>query len=410
MLENIKSLVRNHTLLSIYTVVFLGLLYGVYVTSGGIYIPSMLLYIFSLFGFYLIFFFFQKRSKKEWLIDRLSLKKEIPHYYLTIPVLLVLVVLFITLGHSPPISAIGVADPNDISLIRDRIFEDAHYLIKYASSFCIKGALPFLVLYLYLKDHKLWYWIILIVGAFYAFSMMQKSYIFVIILPVLVYVILEKKYLQILKYIVIISAYIISLSIITNPHLEDGDTQYVVQEPVVVVDTNVVVEDIPVEPLPSNAVRILNGLTNRVLVVPGEMVSRWFEHVPKDKPFLYGDGYRLVALLKGVQYQAYASQLYEVIYPTYHAMGLQGSVNVASFMYDYANFGTWGLVLSGFILALLFLLIERIFKNSVKLKLSMNIYPVLFLSSSALTTMLFSGGWMLLILFFFIFLKRKETA
>ena len=49
--------------------------------------------------------------------------------------------------------------------------------------------------------------------------------------------------------------------------------------------------------------------------------------------------------------------------------GLKGNVNVASFMYEYANFGIYGLILSGAFLGLLFLSIEKIFVNNLTLKL-----------------------------------------
>ena len=81
------------------------------------------------------------------------------------------------------------------------------------------------------------------------------------------------------------------------------------------------------------------------------------------------------------------------MYPKHEKKVLKGNVNVASFMYEYANFGIYGLILSGAFLGLLFVSIEKIFVNNLTLKLAINLIPVLILSSQAITTLLFSGGW-----------------
>ena len=77
-------------------------------------------------------------------------------------------------------------------------------------------------------------------------------------------------------------------------------------------------------------------------------------------------------------------------------------------MYDYANFGRKGLILSGFILAIVFYFVETIFRNNFKFKLSLNLIPLATLSSQALTTLLFSGGWGLLIGFYYLFIRNKD--
>jgi len=159
---------------------------------------------------------------------------------------------------------------------------------------------------------------------------------------------------------------------------------------------------------PPKVERIAQGLYNRVLILPGEIVSEWFRLIPAEKPFLAGDGYRLVAKLRGHPFVNYSVDLYKVLYPEYVAQGLNGTVNVASFMYDYANFGTSGLILAGFLLALLLVIMELIFKDDLVGKMSINIFPILLLSSGALTTLLFSGGWGFLILMYYLFLYNNN--
>ena len=81
-----------------------------------------------------------------------------------------------------------------------------------------------------------------------------------------------------------------------------------------------------------------------------------------------------------------------MIYPNYSKKGLKGNVNVASFMYDYVNFGLLGLVLSGVLLSVV-LILEKLFIEDLIMKLVINIVPVLILSSQAfLFSFLVAGG------------------
>jgi len=238
--------------------------------------------------------------------------------------------------------------------------------------------------------------------------LMQKSFIITLLLPALIYVIFNKKYLFTIKYIILIIGIIFSLSIIANPDEEDiqSNTNIDEQEINQLDSNNVLIENTSEESKFYKLYRIYIGLKNRVIVVPGEIVSEWFEAVPSEKPFLNGLGYRFVAKLRGKEHVNYSDDLYPIIRPQYAERGLTGTVNTASFMYDYVNFGKIGLIISGFILSILFLFIESIFKSEFVFKLSLNLFHILILSSTALTTTLFSGGWFILIFLFFVFKKN----
>jgi len=147
----------------------------------------------------------------------------------------------------------------------------------------------------------------------------------------------------------------------------------------------------------------VHALLRRAIYVPGKVVADWYRHIPADKPFLRGCGYRVIAPLFGCQYSNYAQELYPVIYPEYAAKDISGNVNAASFMYDYANFGHTGLIIAGIVLGLLMGLLERLFMGAFEIKLSLLTFPVLMLSSSALTTLVFSGGMGLMVLLFILF-------
>jgi hypothetical protein len=153
---------------------------------------------------------------------------------------------------------------------------------------------------------------------------------------------------------------------------------------------------------------ILIGLEKRILIVPGKTVTGWFKHIPKDLPYQNGSGYRFAKVITKKEYSNYSRELYPYMYPSYANRGLKGSVNVASFMYDYANFGWKGFIISGLTLGLLFVFIEWLFIDRLTLKLSINSMPVFLLSSQAITTALFSGGWGLMLLLYFLFRKKED--
>jgi hypothetical protein len=430
------ELFRKHTLFSIYLVVFFVICYGVIVTSGFDYFGYLSLYFFALVISYM---FFNHKKVKHFLGDFVGKLNKFDFnlniLLLVIPSAFFIAAHFIYLGGSPSIEALSLNYIEEVALLRYKITEGTPSWLAYGCAITLKATLPFLLLYfLYFKKH-IFYWIVLIVGSFYSFSLMQKSYIVGLLIPVFIYCLSERKFLYVLKYVGLILAVIFGLSYIANPTggsnpksiiAQKSDTIPAVQvdnepngitgatgclevEPITVVavssDTSAVVINPPSEH--SKLFLVAYGLYHRLAIIPGQVVTGWFQAIPCSKPFLNGAGYRIWAKLRGVDYHDYSTELYPVLQPGFSAQGLTGTVNVASFMYEYSNFGWIGLVLSGFILAFLFLVFEILFAGNFKLKLSINTYPVLLLSSGAITTLMFSNGWGFIILFYFLFFKNK---
>jgi hypothetical protein len=254
--------------------------------------------------------------------------------------------------------------------------------------------LPFLLLYfLHKRDYKK-YALLSVFGFFYCLSLMQKSFILTIFLPSIVYSLFYIKKLWKIFGINIFTVliYIYVLLYVTNPALRGVEIPKEVKEkPSIEFDER-------------NKI-FAYAIYKRVLLIPGKMVADWFKHVPADKPFLKGCGYRFLAPVLNCEFHNYAQELYPIFYPEYAKRGIQGNVNVAHFVYDYANFGWKGLLLSGFVMGILLSLIEILFLESIVYKFSINIFYILMLSSSALTTLLFSGGWGLMILLYLLFKK-----
>lgn len=147
----------------------------------------------------------------------------------------------------------------------------------------------------------------------------------------------------------------------------------------------------------------LTGLIHRVLFVPGEVVGYWFAVIPSDLPFANGCGYRPLAFLLRCKHINFSQEVYIKYNQYLLEKGVNGSMNVASFMEDYANFGMPGLAGSGIVHALLLYLVGALFAGRRKIGIAINTAPLLYLSSSGLFPLLLSGGWMVTILLYMIF-------
>jgi hypothetical protein len=229
---------------------------------------------------------------------------------------------------------------------------------------------------------------------------MQKSLILIALAPIMVYSIISKRFSLFIKYISIASVVIFSLVYISNPTLRGGynDSPIVSSGSIEKKNTDM--------PYP---LRVFIGLNKRMFIKPGEIVSKWFQYIPDNKPFLYGRGYGFYNRVIGKEHIDYSKQLYPLISPQYAKRGLKGSVNAASFMYDYSNFGLLGLILSAFIMAIILCVLEALYFSNNHLKVSFNLFHVFMLSSGAITTALFSGGWGFINLFFIIFYKQLKN-
>jgi len=385
---HMKKLFNDHPLLCIYSVVFIFLCLGVFVTSGGIYFPMLFCFLVSIYSFYILGY---KILKKKQL--------KLPNVNsIAIPEILLAVIILLFLGHVismnglPAFECIEVSQLSKAVELRKNITTRAHPIWNYISSISIKALIPFALVLFYRTNRKYAYWIVAVLGCVYAFTLMQKSHVLSVFIPLIILFIYERKWIQVLKFSMPILIVIASLVYVTNPQIRGGDNDLSKTESTQS-NSN---KNVPF--------RVIISLSNRVFIVPGEMVSEWFRCIPDEKPYLNGNGYEFYSKLNHSEFHDYATELYPLIRPELAKKGIQGSVNVASFMREYSNFGLLGLILSGLITALFFLFIENIFKASeIKIKLSLNLFFVFLLSSGSLSTLLLSGGWFFMILLFFVF-------
>lgn len=389
----IKPLFRAHTFFSIYSVVFALLLFGDIYVFGSNHIWSLLLFYCSFVLLYVIGF--QRLGNRSIPTSKFNFQVLL---YPTIILSLSLICFhLIKMGGSPALESLEMMKTSEVNMHRKEIGSKVHAIWRYLSSINIKAILPFTLLLLLVTKRKM-YWIVFFAGLFYTFSLMQKSHVLSFLMPVLLYSLFTKKWLFAIKYSVSICLVIIGLVFISNPPLRNG--------------TNDLVEDAPIKVSTGNKStfqKISSSLLKRVFILPGEMVGNWFEIIPQQKPFLKGKGYLSYCKITHQKYHDYNLELYPVVYPDYAKKGVQGSVNAAHFMRGYSNFGKPGLIQSAVFLAITFLFMNILFKNTaIEMKLTLNLFPIFLLSSGSLTTILFSGGWGLVMVLFWVFKQEFD--
>lgn len=294
----------------------------------------------------------------------------------------------VVLGGPPIVKALSSSNLKSFCDVRENIHTDSSKIFVYLSSINIKAILPFALFHFIVLNKKKIFIPLILLAGLYGFSMMQKSFMFSVFFPAISYTLIQKKWLLSISLSSIILIGVFSLTVLLNKYIDDD-------EKIVKVPSN----------QPPFLFKLSKGLIKRVVIVPGETISQWFNVIPEKKPYLYGDGYPFIAKLRARKYIDYSKELYPILKPDYAKKGLSGTVNVASFVREYSNFGYLGLFLGGALIALVLVFIDKMFLGYENFYYSINLFPIFLFSSSSILTILFSGGWFVFILLFFIFCK-----
>ncbi|MDH4981763.1 hypothetical protein [Hyphomicrobium sp. D-2] len=227
---------------------------------------------------------------------------------------------------------------------------------------------------------------VLAFGLLYSVCLLQKSGPILLLLPTILLLIFKRNYLVAGAGVTAALATVLALGFLGNPEIRTAQS-------VDYADTGSIVTGSL-----NNASRLSNSLLFRVAIVPGEVASEWFSVFPEKRSFGYGCGYRFLAPLVDCEFQNYARIIYDDFYRAEVSKGLQGTVNAASMMTAYANFGWPGLIGSAVLHALIAWVLMMMFARTPELLLPINATYIFLLSSGDLFTMLLSGGWGLAIL------------
>ena len=386
-MKGFLALLRAHPYFSSYLLVYGLLQIGLIQSTGLQYAPAL---------FFLFFIPFCIFYSLTHYLPTFALSKRLPRFsvpqleYLLLGIaLLVITTHFIWLNKIPFIDAWQAHKLSAANLIRKNSSAGLPTWLRYTSTWTVRAILPTLTLLFLSKKNNLWFLLSLLLSSLYGLALLQKSLVLWTTIPVLVYFILSKKWLATFALSATTGVLFILAVFANNPQLHGGKHDLKTTH-TSTSKTNVVSE----------------GIAKRIFIVPGKTIGLWFAHVPKDKPFLFGQDFGPYAKLIGQATKDYNLELYPLFYPAYAKQGINGSVNTAHFMRGYANFGWWGLTLAAFQLAIFFWLLNNLHRiTQPALAFSLQIFPLFLLSSGSLLTLLFSGGWGFIILL--LFLRQK---
>lgn len=385
--------IRKHPFFTVYCFIIIFLFPGVYYKSGYRFFDELALHLAAFVTIYFLLHRYLPPTPKLNLFTRnkfQTLTAYLPNAAL-VAVAVFVVFHFIHLGFLPLLESALSDNVVDIALIRQNVTVQSSGWVNYLSSFIIRAVIPFFIVYSCVTQKMQFFIAWVVIAVFYSLNLMQKSHIVMAFIPLALYFLLSRKYLKSAATMSIPVVGVFFLVFLTNPDKVTQDDERV--------------ELTTTQKLNKNS----GSIVRRLMIVPGKTVGDWFLLIPSEYPFLKGCGYR-VGTLFGCKYIEYSKLLYPRLYPYYAEKGLKGTINVASFMYDYSNFGKPGLVLAALIIALLFFGVQKLFVDEFLWLMVFNFFPVLMLSSKSFTTLLFSGGWGLTILLFVIFRSKLTDS
>lgn len=338
-------------------------------------------------------------------------------YGLTIVIVPIVVSHYIHMGQIPLWTAWNESDYYEIVFIRQNIPELSGTTFNYISSILIKAIFPFLLVATFHRRLYKLHAIVYLIAAFYCLSLIQKSFIVVISVSPILYLLWRRKFIVAAAYCAVIVFSVGFLVVATNPSLKPAFTppklerseQSKQAEKLAEKLAEKMAEENPKASTGQGMQTIATAVLDRVAMVPGTSVADWYRLIPSQIPFAKGCGYRfLVALLNCDHYQFTQLEVYKVLNPDLTKMGIFGSINVASFMEDYANFGKWFIAVSAPLIAILLYFMGRMFARILPVALPMNFVFIATLSSASLFTTLLSGGWFFTILMLCLFGRAFE--
>jgi len=383
-LSNLLSKQRDWLLALIFNLVLIQLLVGLCYTSGR---RHVLFWLTVFFSFNISFFFWNSLLRNiqfsNWKYESFFRQTKSIRYWMLISIV-VAVVDLIFFVRFPMLRAWNITSVKELIDLRANAYSGVPTLWVYVAALNLKAVLPFWIFYSLQRNWRQSFVFITVFSAAYAFLLMQKSFCIVVLMPVLIWTLLNKEWKILLILIGLVGASVMVISAHHNRVIQ-RDTSFV---------------SVKTE---GEKTSLLTGLLNRVFIIPGEVASLWLDVVPEKEPYLWGRGYGWIAALRNESYENYDLKLYQYWKPSYVKQGIQGRVNTASFMREYANFGWLGMIGGCMMISLVLSLIQIVFWKDWKAKLALMGMPILLLSSSNILTIFFSGGAALMVILYVLF-------
>lgn len=303
--------------------------------------------------------------------------------------------------------------------------------LKYAGEYFLRGLAPFWLLFSYITRRRL-FLLTLVSGSLFAFAVVTKSNIVIMLVPLLVYQVVNRKFLDALGIAAVVAIVLISNVVLQDKALIEPaeisapgvaasptqiptplDTPSGLQVPPEVAQPQPEVAQPTVQEkiggLVLGTLRTIEGLAARLFYVNGLVVTQWMDSYTTDFPFENGCGYAWFAALANCDFVNVPYKIWLKYYPNLHERGLVGSVTSANYVNGFANFGTAGVIASGLGIGVILIFLNALFPSR-SLGVALSATPLALTFESPLSTLLHSGGWGLTIVLALVFLYDSSNT
>lgn len=317
---------------------------------------------------------------------------------------------FLMLGNVPVLEALTADTDLGVSIVRQQGYFGLPGFMRYASDYSVKAIGPALLLLTYYFRSRL-FWAVLAIGIVYSLGLFARILPIILFLPLLVYLFMQRRWLHLAGAMAILAVMVGAVTIASSIALREPAMRPA-QDAVDAVTGEVKMpkpRDLRSKEGDWRRTSAIYALYERAMVVPGQVIYQWFDYYDEPERRENGCGYRLLAKRIGCDYVPVPSKLYAAFYPENYEHGMRGSLNAASFMTEFANFGPRGFLLSALLAGVLFAAVRVIYRNH-PLALPMNLPLIVAAMESSIVTAINSGaGWLVMTAIFFLFFRaRKE--
>lgn len=315
---------------------------------------------------------------------------------------------FWTLGYVPVLETFRQQDDIKISIIRQSAYFSLPHWMRYASDYSVKALGPALLAIAFYYRSKI-FWVILVIGSFYCVALFARILPIYFLLPVIFLAIYHKAWRFVAVNTGILVLLMGLLTAVSAPSIRQnlsflGDI-FPAQEGAFDLDKSLLQPELS----GWRSTSVTYALYERVAIVPARVMDQWFSAYRDVSSRENGCGYRPGAKILRCDYVHIPEKLYERYYPQNVAQGMKGSLNAASFMTEYANFGTVGFVLAGILSGIFFALVAQIYRDH-PLSVPFNLSVIIAMMETNFLTAINSGsGWVVFTIIFILFFRLQRA-
>jgi len=428
---------QQHTAFTFFMALMAVLILSIYTDSGATYLRVNVLYVFLLIFAYVFcnitlrHHFSQLASWANLSDHWQSLQKPIS-IIIDATMILFPFIYFASAGYVPFVRMMYLDDYYVASGLRQTFFNDLPTIMNYGGEYFLRGLAPVWLVYSYINRRRLFY-VMLIITSLHALAIITKASVVILLFPLLVVQLSRRDWRNVAVSAAVIAITLsLNVTVLHRTVLDQLAKQAAEQSMAKKkakhkkhVEREIIEDSAVTRYLETHldnserkkqiieqykAVEIVGqGIWIRLFAVQGKIVTQWLETFPADKGFQHGCGYRWYAPIAGCTFTKLPDRVWMKYYEDlYDEHGLVGTVSAPHYINAYANFGEDGVLLSAIGMAILLVMLNRIFINPVH-NIAFNGSFLALALQTPLTALLNSSGWALTILMYMAFFPRQKT-